>query len=88
MLDFHLTVAFPFAVYTATVSLVVEPQFVREAVAFPEARSEILVVESYSLFFSKLFSQLPQHVMLLIRADEQGGSKSFEASFLSNLGGF
>ncbi len=88
MLDFYLTVAFPFAVDTATVSLVVEPKFFGEAVAFPEARSEILIVESHSFFFSKLISQLPQQVMFLIRADEQGSSKSFEASSLSDLGGF
>ena len=87
-LDFHLSIAFPLAVDTATVSLVVEAEFSGQAVAFPEARTKILIVESHTFFFSKLLSQVLQQSVLLIRTDEQGGCKSFEAVFLSNLGGF
>lgn len=86
--DFHLSIAFPLAVDAATVSLVVEAEFPGQAVALSEARTKILVVEPYFLFFSKLLSQILQQSVLLIRTDEQGGCKSFEAVYLSNLGGF
>jgi hypothetical protein len=87
-LDFHLSIAFPLAVDTATVSLVVEAEFSGQAVALPEARTKILIVESHTFFFSKLLSQVLQQSVLLIRANEQGGCKSFKPVCLSDIGGF
>jgi len=85
VLDFGLAVAFPLAVYTAAVSLVVEPHFFGYTVALPEAWPEVLVIEAHLVLLTKLLTHFSQQVVFLVRADEQGRGEGVESFFAGNL---
>jgi len=87
VLDFCLTVALPFAVDAAAISLVIESELSGQAMALPKAIPEILIVELHSAFVSRLLSCLSQQAMCLIGAYEQCGGKRVKTFFSGDLCG-
>ena len=71
----NLTKPFPLAVQAAAVLLPVEAKLPAYLMTFLKARPKIFIKKAYPLFGSHLLTYLPQKLLVLVGANEQGGTE-------------